>query len=301
MRYIRELLQTPRPTGRPLVSFEFFTPKTHDGDLAFFGKTLPALLKLKPDYCSVTYGAGGTSRDKTLSMVDSIQKQSGLPVMAHITCIGSTRTQILDLLENAKRLQIRNILALRGDPPAGSSGFEQVPGGFRYAHELVSLTRSVGGFSIGVAGFPEGHIECREGKEVDWERLKAKIDLGADFVVTQLFFDNALFHRFREHLASKLGVSVPIIPGIIPILNAGQIQRFVQMSGASIPKELANRLDELGGDDSAVTEFGIDYATRQCQDLIQAGVPGLHFYTLNKALPTARILSQLGLASSESK
>jgi methylenetetrahydrofolate reductase (NADPH) len=301
MRYIRELLQTPRPVGRPLVSFEFFTPKTQEGDLAFFGKTLPALLKLKPDYCSVTYGAGGTSRDKTLSMVDAIQKQGGLPVMAHITCIGSTRTQILDLLENAKRLQIRNILALRGDPPAGASGFEQVPGGFRYAHELVSLTRSVGGFSVGVAGFPEGHVECREGKEVDWERLKAKIDSGADFVVTQLFFDNSLFHRFREHLSSKLGVSVPVIPGIIPILSAGQIQRFVQMSGASIPKELASRLDQLGGDDSAVTEFGIEYATRQCRDLIQAGVPGLHFYTLNKALPTTRILTQLGLASSEIK
>jgi len=296
MQFIRDLYAAAAAQGRPVVSLEFFTPKTAEGEQAFYTKTLPALARLRPGYCSVTYGAGGSTRDKTLDMVQRIQTEHALPAMAHLTCVGSTRAQIVALLEEARARGIRNILALRGDPPAGSGAFAPVDGGFRFAHELVTLTRQVGGFSIGVAGFPEGHLECREGKHVDWERLKAKIDCGADFVLTQLFFDNAFFYEMRDYLTGRLGVRVPIVPGIIPIQSAAQIRRFVALCGATIPPGLARRLDELGDDDAATAEFGVEYATAQCADLLRQGVPGLHFYTLNKAGPVTRILANLGLA-----
>ncbi len=296
MQFIRDLYAAARAAGRPLVSFEFFTPKTDDGEQAFFATTLPALARLRPGYCSVTYGAGGSTRQRTLDMVERIQREHGLPAMAHLTCVGSTRPQITALLEEARARGIRNILALRGDPPAGQGGFEPVDGGFRFAHELVSLARALGSFSIGVAGFPEGHLECREGRQVDWERLKAKIDCGADFVLTQLFFDNAFFYEMRDTLEGRLGVRVPIVPGIIPIQSVAQIRRFVSLCGATIPPALAARLEALGHDDAATAEFGIEFATAQCADLLRHGVPGLHFYTLNRAGPVTRILTGLGLA-----
>lgn len=296
MQFIRDLYAAAAAQGRPLVSLEFFTPKTVEGEQAFYTKTLPALARLRPGYCSVTYGAGGSTRDKTLDMVQRIQTEHALPAMAHLTCVGSTRAQIVALLEEARARGVRNILALRGDPPAGSGAFAPVDGGFRFAHELVTLTRQVGGFSIGVAGFPEGHLECREGKHVDWEHLQAKIDCGADFVLTQLFFDNAFFYEMRDYLVGRLGVRVPLVPGIIPIQSTAQIRRFVALCGATIPPGLARRLDELGDDDAATAEFGVEYATAQCADLLRQGVPGLHFYSLNKAGPVTRILAHLGLA-----
>lgn len=296
MQFIRDLYAAAAAQGRPLVSMEFFTPKTAEGEQAFYTQTLPALARLRPGYCSVTYGAGGSTRDKTLAMVQRIQTEHALPAMAHLTCVGSTRAQIVTLLEEARARGIRNILALRGDPPAGSGAFVPVDGGFRFAHELVTLTRQMGGFSIGVAGFPEGHLECREGKHADWEHLKAKIDCGADFVLTQLFFDNAFFYEMRDYLAGRLGVRVPIVPGIIPIQSTAQIRRFVALCGATIPPGLTRRLDALGDDDAATAEFGVEYATAQCADLLRQGVPGLHFYSLNKAGPVTRILAQLGLA-----
>lgn len=294
MPFIRDLYAAAARERRPLISFEFFTPKTADGELALFNKTLPALAALRPGYCSVTYGAGGSTRDKTLAIVQRIQDEHAIPAMAHLTCVGSTRAEIQVLLAEAGGRGICNLLALRGDPPAGMDHFEQVAGGFRYAHELVTLTRQHGGFSVGVAGFPEGHLECREGRYVDWERLRAKIDCGADFVLTQLFFDNAYFYEFRDHLVNRLGVKVPIVPGIIPIQSAGQIRKFVALCGATIPPGLASRLDALAGDDAAAAEFGIEFATAQCLDLLQHGVPGLHFYSLNKAGPVSRILGNLG-------
>ncbi len=299
MQFIRDLYAEAAAQGRPVVSIEFFTPKTAEGEQAFYSKTLPALARLRPGYCSVTYGAGGSTRDKTLDMVQRIQTEHALPAMAHLTCVGATRDQILALLEEARTRGIRNILALRGDPPAGSGAFVPVDGGFRFAHELVTLTRQVGGFSIGVAGFPEGHLECREGRHVDWERLKAKIDCGADFVLTQLFFDNAFFYEMRDYLTDRLGVRVPLVPGIIPIQSTAQIRRFVALCGATIPPALARRLDELGDDDAATAEFGVEYATAQCADLLRQGVPGLHFYSLNKAGSVSRILANLGLAGTE--
>lgn len=298
MQLIRDIYHAAAKQGRPVVSFEFFTPKTPEGDRAFFDRVLPALVRLQPAYCSVTYGAGGTTRDKTLSMVERIQREFRIPAMAHLTCVGSTREQIVDLLADAQRRGIHNILALRGDPPAGTTVFEKVEGGFEFAHQLVTLTRETGGFSIGVAGFPEGHLECREGKLVDWLRLKAKIECGADFVLSQLFFEDALFFEFCDHVAGRLGVKVPIVPGIIPIQSAGQIRKFVALCGATIPRRLAERLDGLATDDAGAAEFGIEYATRQCETLLRRGIPGLHFYTLNKAPSVGRILANLGLAPS---
>ena len=173
------------------------------------------------------------------------------------------------------------------------------PGGFEYSNQLVDFIHQQNEFCIGVAAFPEGHIACKEGKHVDWQHLKRKIDAGADFVITQLFFDNADFYEFREHMTNKHGVKVPLVPGIIPIGSAAQIKRFTAMCGARIPAPLAAKLDALGDDDAAAIEFGIDYATRQCQELLRAGAPGIHFYTLNKAHSTVRILKNLELGGGE--
>jgi methylenetetrahydrofolate reductase (NADPH) len=278
-----------------VISFEFFPPKTDEGDRTLLEKTLPALLQTRPDFCSVTYGAGGSTRDKTLMIVDRIQKQYGLVAVAHLTCVNHTREQIGELLEQIRKLGVKNILALRGDPPGGGE-FKVTPGGFEFSNQLVEFIRQKDGFSIGVAGFPEGHIACRDGKQVDWNYLKGKIDAGADYVLTQLFFDNGDFFEFRDHLTKKLGVNVPLVPGIIPILSATQIRKFTAMCGARIPARLATKLDEIGADDNAATEFGIEYATEQCRELLKAGAPGIHFYTLNKAPSTVRVLKNLGLA-----
>lgn len=295
MQLIRDIYAKCRAAGRPAISYEFFTPKTPEGDRALMEKHVPELFQFRPDFCSVTYGAGGSTREKTFSMVDRFQRERGVTTMAHLTCVGSTQAQIEEIIAHARSLGISNLLALRGDPPEGSSEFHKVEGGFEYAHQLVQLIRRMGGFSIGVAGFPEGHIACKEGKIVDWKRLKAKIDCGADFVVTQLFFDNQDFFEFRDYLAWKLGVTVPLVPGILPILSARQIKKFTQLSGSRLPTDLLVRLDELGDNDEAATEFGIEYATKQCKELLHRGVPGLHFYTLNKAHSVRRILQNLGL------
>ena len=295
MQLIRDIYAAKRATKQPVVSFEFFPPKTDEGDRNLLEKHIPALLQAKPDFCSVTYGAGGTTRDKTLMIVDRIQQQHGLTALAHLTCVNHTREQVRELLSRIRALGCRNILALRGDPPGGGE-FQPTPGGFRFASELVRLIRETDGFSIGVAGFPEGHLACQEGKHADWQHLKEKVGAGADYVLTQLFFDNADFFEFRDHLTRKLGVTVPLVPGVVAILSATQIKKFTQMCGARIPAPLATKLDQLGGDDAAATEFGIEYATKQCEELLRAGVPGLHFYTLNKSHSTVRVLKNLGLA-----
>ena len=181
-------------------------------------------------------------------------------------------------------------------PPEGMAEFQKTEGGFEYSYQLVEFIKRMGGFSIGTAGFPEGHIACKEGKETDWARLKAKIDSGADFMITQLFFDNRDFFLFRDHMAGKLGVTVPIFPGILPILSAKQIKRFTALCGARIPAELLAKLEALGDDDEAVKAFGIDHATLQCKELLREGVPGLHLYTLNKTHSTTQIVKRLGLA-----
>lgn len=295
MQLIRDIYAAKQRAGQPVVSFEFFPPKTDEGDRNLLKKQIPALLLARPDYCSVTYGAGGSTRDKTLMIVDCIQRQHGLTALAHLTCVNHTREQVRALLQKIQTLGCKNILALRGDAPNGGE-FVPTPDGFEYAAQLVKLIRETGDFSVGVAGFPEGHVACKEGRYTDWKHLKAKVDAGADFILTQLFFDNAAFFEFRDHLTRQLGMNVPVVPGIIPILSASQITRFTQLCGAKIPASLRTALDKLSGDEEEAVQFGIEYATQQCRELLQAGVPGLHFYTLNKARSTVQILKNLGLA-----
>jgi methylenetetrahydrofolate reductase (NADPH) len=295
MQFIRDILAEKKAAGKPVVSFEFFPPKTDEGDRALFEKQIPALLAARPDFCSVTYGAGGSTREKTLQIVDRIQRQHGLPALAHLTCVNHTREEVRALLEKVRALNCKNILALRGDPPGGAE-FTPTPGGFEFSSELVKFIRAQGDFSTGVAGFPEGHVACKEGKHADWRHLQEKVEAGADFVVTQLFFDNADYFEFRDFVAGKLGVRVPLVPGVISILSATQITKFTQLCGAKIPPALRTKLDALGTDDEAAMKFGIEYATRQCEELLRAGAPGLHFYTLNKASATVQVLKNLGLA-----
>ena len=293
IQFIRDIFDAAQLTRRPVMSFEFFPTKTDEGERALLEKTIPALRQLHPDFCSVTYGAGGGTREKTLAIVDRIQRDEQITAMAHLTCVGATIDETCDVLEQTRALGIKNVLALRGDPPSGA-GFEKTEGGFEYSYQLVRQIRECGAFSIGVAGFPEGHIACREGRHVDWQRLKAKIDEGADFVITQLFFDNRDYFALRDFLAAH-GVGVPIVPGILPILSTSQIKRFVALCGAELPVALMSELERRADDDEAVSQFGIEYATRQCDELLRQGAPGLHFYTLNRARSTTEVVRNLAL------
>jgi methylenetetrahydrofolate reductase (NADPH) len=295
MRFIRDILAAKMAARQPVISFEFFPPKTDEGERNLLERQIPDLAATLPDFCSVTYGAGGGTRDKTLLIVDRLQREHQLTALAHLTCVNHTRNEILALLEKFRALGCRNLLALRGDPPGGGE-FQPTPDGFEYSAQLVRFIREHGDFSVGTAGFPEGHIACRAGKHADWGHLAEKVASGADFVLTQLFFDNADYFEFRDYLTQRLEVSVPLIPGIIPILSATQITKFTQLSGAKIPAGLRLSLDQLVNNDEAAVEFGIEYATRQCRELLAAGVPGLHFYTLNKARSTVQVLKNLGLA-----
>jgi methylenetetrahydrofolate reductase (NADPH) len=295
MPFIRDIFAVKMAAKNPVISFEFFPTRTPEGERTLVDKTIPSLARLNPDFCSVTYGAGGSTREKTLTIVDRIQREQKLTAMAHMTCVNATRADTAAVLNQARSLGIANILALRGDPPDGVDDFQKTEGGFEFSYELVRFLKESGDFSIGVAGFPEGHLAQKEGKHADWRHLKHKIDQGADFVITQLFFSNRDYFEFRDFLAG-LGVSVPIVPGIIPILSAAQIKRFVALCGAALPNALVDELDKRGNDDEAAAQFGIEYATRQCEELLQQGAPGLHFYTLNKARSTTAILKNLKLA-----
>ena len=295
MQFIRDTHARKAAVRLPVISFEFFPPKTDEGDRTLMEKTIPALKEAHPDYCSVTYGAGGGTRDKTLGIVARIQREHQIVAMSHLTCVNATAEELRQVLLQARELGIMNILALRGDPPGASGEFKGTEGGFEFSYQLVRFIKEMGGFCIGTAGFPEGHVACKEGREVDWDRLKAKIDCGADFVLTQLFFDNRDFFRFRDYLIRK-GVTVPICPGIIPILSSHQIKRFTALCGADLPPPLLASLEKYSDDDEACADFGIEYATRQCEELLRNGVPGLHFYTLNKARSTVQVVRNLSLA-----
>jgi methylenetetrahydrofolate reductase (NADPH) len=294
IKYIADIFATARATGRPVVSLEFFPTKSPEAERTLLEKTIPALQTLEPDFCSVTYGAGGGTRQTTLTIVDRVQREHRITAMAHLTCVNATAEETRAVLEQARALGIKNILALRGDPPSGASEFARTEGGFEYSYQLVRFVRDFGGFSIGVAGFPEGHIDCTEGKQVDWQRLKAKLDRGADFVITQLFFDNSHYFEMRDYLAG-LGVTAPIVPGILPILSTHQIKRFVALCGAGLPEALLTELEKHHDDDETVTQLGIEYASKQCEELLRGGAPGLHFYTLNKSRSTMAVLKNLGL------
>ncbi len=298
MQFVRDIYRAKNAAGQPVISFEFFPPKTPEGDRNLLEKIIPALLRTRPDYCSVTYGAGGSTRDKTLMIVERIQREHGLTAVAHLTCVSATREQIAELLAQIRALGVKNVLALRGDPPGGGE-FKTTPGGFEFSSQLVEFIRQQDGLCVGVAAFPEGHIACKGGKHTDWGYLKQKIEAGADFAITQLFFDNNDYYEFRDHMRRQHGITIPLVPGIVPILSGSQIKKFTAMCGARIPAPLAARLDELGDNDAAVTEFGIDYATKQCQDLLRNGAPGIHFYTLNKARSSVQVLQNLGLPKAQ--
>lgn len=293
-QYIRDIFASARAVRRPVISLEFFPTKTAEGERTLLETTIPALCRLRLDFCSVTYGAGGGTRRTTLVIVDRIQREHHLTAMAHLTCVNATRAETGAVVRQIRSLGIKNVLALRGDPPDGRA-FEKIEGGFEYASELVRFIREMDAFSIGVAGFPEGHPACAGGRHMDWQHLKAKIDQGADFVITQLFFRNSDYFDCREYL-HRLGVTVPIVPGILPILSTAQIKRFTKLCGAELPTRLVKELERRGDDGEAVTKFGIEYATEQCQELLRDGAPGLHFYTLNKTRSATAVLTNLGLA-----
>ena len=276
--------------GKPTVSFEFFPPKTDEGFAALY-KTIEELRPLKPSYVSVTYGAGGSTRAKTLELAARIQNDIGFNTLAHLTCVGHTADEVGTILDQLWASGVKNVLALRGDAP-GAGAWTKTDNGFEFADQLVAYTRTRHDFFTAVAGFPEGHPQCLNVQR-DMEHLKAKVDRGAHAIVTQLFFDNNDFHRFRDN-CDKAGIKVPIVAGIMPISNVTQIKRFVTMCGAKIPMPLLKKLEKIESDPDAVYKAGIDYAVNQCRDLMFHDIAGMHFYTLNKSRATTDIVQQLG-------
>jgi methylenetetrahydrofolate reductase (NADPH) len=289
---------------QPVFSFEFFPPKTEKGERVLW-RSLEQLVDLQPDFVSVTYGAGGSTRDRTIELVGRIKRELGIEPMAHLTCVQATRDELASVLDRLGELGIENVLALRGDPPKGEENFEVTQGGFAYASELTAFIKDRGPFCVGGACYPETHPEASTAA-ADLKHLKSKVDAGADFLISQLFFDNSTFASFRER-ASGAGIDVPIIPGIMPVTNVKQIHRFTKMCGATIPQVLERRLGEIEDDPMEVFWAGVTYAAHQCRELLSptstgpfqpraSTVPGIHFYTLNKSPATRAIFEILRLA-----
>jgi methylenetetrahydrofolate reductase (NADPH) len=278
---------------RPVFSFEFFPPKTDDGH-----RTLEATLEVlkddRPDYVSMTYGAGGSTRNATVELTRWIKQDLGIEAMAHLSCVGEPTERLVEILEQIDEAGVENVLALRGDPPRGQSEWQPHPGGLHYSVELIRLIRERFDFCVGAACFPEIHPDAPD-RESDLGYALAKQDAGVGFLITQLFFDNELYFEFVEE-ARAAGITVPIIPGIMPVTNYGQIKRFTEMCGATIPDELEEQLNGRADDPEAVAELGVAYATLQCSDLLARGAPGIHFYTLNRSPATRAILAALRAA-----
>jgi methylenetetrahydrofolate reductase (NADPH) len=280
---------------RPTISFELFPPKTEEAERALFDETLPALARLSPSFMSVTYGAGGSTRDRTLGIVHRVRRDFGIEAMAHVTCVGSTREMLSEVLDQARALGIENVLALRGDPPRGETQFQPVAGGFAHAIELVRFVHSRNHFAVGAAGYPEGHIESAD-KRLDWDHTAAKVEAGAEFLLSQLFYQAEDFLEFEHYLRHRRGVGVPIVPGILPFLSTAQIQRFTKLCGAKLPTDLNRRLEFFADDDESVRQLGVEVCTDLCRRLLEHGVPGFHLYCLNRAASCGEILRNLGLA-----
>jgi methylenetetrahydrofolate reductase (NADPH) len=278
---------------RPVFSFEFFPPKTDEGQQTL-ERTLTVLADDRPDYVSVTYGAGGTTRNRTVEITKSIKQDLGIEAMAHLSCVGEPRERLVELLEEIQAVGVENVLALRGDPPRGEAEWTPHPGGLHYSVELIELIRERFDVCVGAACFPEVHPDAPD-RASDLGYARAKVEAGASFLITQLFFDNELYFEFVED-ARAAGIDVPIIPGIMPIANAGQVKRFTEMCGASIPADLERELDARTDDPEAAAELGVAYATLQCSDLLARGAPGIHFYTLNRSPATRAILAALRAA-----
>lgn len=277
-----------------VLSIEIFPPKSPDGD-ALLERNLQTLTAYRPAFISCTYGAGGSTRDRTLHWCRHIQNDPLHTAMAHFTCVGSTRDELVDWLNQARAAGVHNIMALRGDPPKGEAEFQCVEGGLSHANQLVELIRSMcPDFGVGVAGYPEKHIEAPS-MDVDLTNLKRKVDAGADAVFTQLFFLNEHFFRYRDQ-CEKLGIGVPVVPGIMPITDFARIRRISKMCGTEFPDHLGVRLEAVKDDPAAQFEIGVEYAIQQCQQLRESGVPGIHFYALNKSDACQRILDGLQMA-----
>jgi methylenetetrahydrofolate reductase (NADPH) len=278
---------------RPVFSFEFFPPKTDEG-LENLRGTLDALRRDEPDFVSVTYGALGSTRDSTIEIVKWIKQDLGIEAMAHFTCVGSTTAELRTTLDEIEAAGVENVLALRGDPPAGQGEWTQTPGGLLYSTELIELLAEHYGFGVGAAAFPEVHPQA-ESPESDIRFLRAKQDAGASFLITQLFFDNEHYFEFVDR-ARDAGVTVPIVPGIMPVTNLRNIKRITELCKAEIPDELERQLESRDDDPEALQSLGIAYATLQCVDLLARGAPGIHFYTLNRSPATRAILAALRAA-----
>ena len=277
----------------PVVSFEFFPPKTEQGTENLY-RTVEALEPCKPSFVSVTYGAGGSTRDRTIDLVTRIKREIGIEAMAHLTCVGSTREQIRGTLAQLRDAGIDNVLPLRGDPPKGEAEFQRPEGGFGYANELVEFIRGEGfGFCLGGACYPEKHLEASSLEE-DLAMLVQKVQAGVDFLITQLFFDNSDYFSFVRR-ARDAGITLPIVPGLMPITNVAQVERFTQMCGAGIPDELTRRLRIVESDPAAVVATGVAWCQSQSVELLAKGAPGIHFYTLNKSSATLAVHASLGL------
>jgi len=277
--------------SNPCFSFEFFPPKTDEGVTHLY-QTLEELAPLEPGFVSVTYGAGGSTRSRTVELVKRIKQTTGIEAMAHLTCVGHTRDELGEILQELKDAKLENVLALRGDPPKGATRFEAVPGGFQFASELVEFIREKHfDFCVGGACYPEGHVETAS-RDEDLKHLKAKVDAGLDFVISQLFFDNAFYFDFLER-ARRQGINVPIVPGIMPITNYEQVNRFVRLCGTTVPMRLQLALEQVKDNPEAVMQLGVAHATVQCMELLNRGVPGIHFYTLNRSPATRMIVSAL--------
>jgi methylenetetrahydrofolate reductase (NADPH) len=293
---IRDILQQKQFS----LSFEVFPP-VREGSIENLYATIQNLKELNPDFISVTYGAGGKTRDKTIEIASNVKNELGMDVLAHLTCVNATKDSIASILDDIRKENIENILALRGDPPEGETKFMKPEGGFGHARDLVEFIRDHDDFSIGVAGYPEGHIEAPS-LDADMIHLKGKIDAGADFVITQLFFDNDAFFSFRDR-ALKTKIQVPIIPGIFPILNYKQIERIVSLSGArtpsglgiKIPPRFGNKIEKLKDFPEDVEKYGIEHAMMQVEDLLKNDISGLHLYCMNRSEPVKHILRELTL------
>ena len=277
----------------PTFSFEFFPPKTDEAERQL-EKALHELEPLAPSFVSVTYGAGGSTRERTRDIVLRINRDTSMTAMAHLTCAGHSRAELTEIVDGYGTEGVTNILALAGDPPATTAGESPAPTEFRYASELVALVRSRGDFCVGVAAHPELHPRSAGDRAADRDHLAAKL-AGADFGVTQFFFRVGDYLTMMDELATR-GVTTPVIPGIMPVTNAGQIQRFAQMAGAAFPADLAARIEAVGDRPEEVRRIGVEVATTLCRDLLDAGAPGLHFYTLNRSTATREIYANLGLA-----
>ena len=276
------------------LSLEIFPPKTEAGETQLF-TAIEELIAFEPSMVTCTYGAGGSTREKTLELTVKIRETFGVTTTAHLTCVGSTREQLRQWLRQASDQDVENIIALRGDPPKGETDFTRTEGGLSHANELVALIRQeFPHFGIGVAGYPETHQEAPS-PEVDLENLKRKVEAGADVVITQLFYENRDFFDFRERY-EKSGIRAPLVPGILPVINSAQIQKIASLCGATLPAHFLAALDDHRDDPEGQVDVGVAYAVRQCQELIDAGVPGIHFYVLNKAEAPRRILQALNLS-----